>query len=280
MPRSIELYGDAVTETDDQRRSELLRSAVDADPGFVYAAKDLAALEERMRKYAATANVAQAEAARELRARIRAEQDPQKRVQLQIQALGSLVSARRYRQLVSEARAILDDPTAPPPAVGGVRLDEIAGFYLLTAEEGLKQTDALLRDGEAFMKRFPASMYFKAVESIVQRAINDRRKEEEGVKKAADEAAALSTRQRWDLCRVGRVYEQFSQHHEAQRLFRACLQAGGVDRPETIRALVQADIECGDWPAARRDLQLLEADKGEHAGQLRHNLESQIPTDG
>jgi hypothetical protein len=256
-----------------------LRSAVDADPGFVYAAKDLAALEQRMRAYAATANVAQEQAARELRAKIKAEQDPQKRSQMQIQALGALVSARRYRQLESDAREILKEPAAEPMP-GGVRADEIAGFYLLTAEGALKETDALLRDGESFMKRFPTSMYFKAVESTLQRAIIDRRKEEEGVKKAAEDAAAVPSDQRWDLCRIGRVYEQAAQHREAQRLFRACVQAGTGDRESAVRSLVQADIECADWPAARRDLQLLDADKSTQAAQMRQIYEMQIPTDG
>jgi TolB-like protein len=277
--RGVELYGDAVVENDDQKRGEILRQALDAEPGFVYAAKDLEALERRMRAYAVQADAAQDKAQRELHAAIEAEKDPLKRGQMQMQQLGGLVSARRYRAVVTEARAILGGPPSPP-APGNVRVDEIAGFYLITALGGLKDQDGVLREGEAFMKRFPGSVYFKGVETTLRMAIDQKRKQVDGKERARTEAAALQGEQRWDLCQMGWIYERQLQHKEAQRLFRACVTVGSRDRLSAIRALVGADIECADWPAARRDLKLLDDDKSEHVGATRESLQLQIPADG
>ncbi|MGZ3407172.1 MAG: hypothetical protein ACXVAN_12055, partial [Polyangia bacterium] len=42
--KAIELYGDAVTQTDDKKRLELLKLSLNEDPQFVYASRDLDAL--------------------------------------------------------------------------------------------------------------------------------------------------------------------------------------------------------------------------------------------
>jgi len=198
---------------------------------------------------------------------------------MRMQMLSNLISARRYRALEREAHAILAAPPPPPPP-GNVRLDEIAGYYLLVAEGGLKEEDALLRDGELFMRRFPASVYFKSVEQMVQSAISVRRKQAEGKVKAPAEVAALAPSQRWDLCRVALVYERAGQHRESQRLYRACASVGTADRSQALEGLVTADIECGDWSAARRDLVGLDTDTSERGRAMRQSLAMQIPTDG
>jgi hypothetical protein len=46
--RTFELYGDAVTETDDDKRQRKLKLALDTSPRFSYALRDLDALEKRM----------------------------------------------------------------------------------------------------------------------------------------------------------------------------------------------------------------------------------------
>ena len=277
--RAVELYGDAVVEPDDGKRGEILRLALAEDPTFTYAVKDLAALEQRIKGYAADADAAQARAQRELKAQLVAERDPLKRAQIQMALLGQLMQGRRYHQLLAEARAALADPPRPAPP-GNVRFDETAGFYVLQAELFLKRRDALLADGERFMKAYPASPYFKAAESMVQAAILERRREEEGKTAAPARVAELATQARWDLCTVATVYERAAQHAEAQRLFRACLELGAGARVEALSGLVGAEIEQGDFAAARRDLRLLEAERGERAEQARRALEQRIPSDG
>jgi TolB-like protein len=44
--KAIELYGDAVVQTDDKKKLELLKLSLDADPQMVYASRDLDALEK------------------------------------------------------------------------------------------------------------------------------------------------------------------------------------------------------------------------------------------
>jgi hypothetical protein len=79
---------------------------------------------------------------------------------------------------------------------------------------------------------------------------------------------------------VARIYKYASQHKEALRLFRACLEVGTNKRAEVLRDLVFADIEVADWPRARADLQALEKEGDKETGSLRQAMEIQIPTDG
>lgn len=48
--RPVELYGDAVVEPNDLKRRELLLAAVSEEPAFAYAARDLDALEKRLKQ--------------------------------------------------------------------------------------------------------------------------------------------------------------------------------------------------------------------------------------
>ena len=64
--KAIELYGDAVTQTDDKKKLELLKLSLNEDPQFVYASRDLDALEKRMKQYAAVSHNAQRGATAEL----------------------------------------------------------------------------------------------------------------------------------------------------------------------------------------------------------------------
>ncbi|MFI5290893.1 MAG: CsgG/HfaB family protein, partial [Polyangia bacterium] len=49
--KTIELYGDAVVEKDDKKKEDLLKLALNEDPGFVYASRDLDELEKRLKRY-------------------------------------------------------------------------------------------------------------------------------------------------------------------------------------------------------------------------------------
>jgi TolB-like protein len=278
--RTVELYGDAVVEANDQKKADYLKQALVEDPGFTYALKDLDALEKRLKKYAAQASVAQDRSVAETREKLAKETDPQKRSQLALQVMSQLLAARRYRTLITEARVLAADPASAQPGAMGVRIDELASFYILTCENLLKQRDPLLRDGEAFLKKFPTSMYFKSIEGMLETAIAQRRKEEEGKTKVADELAKLESYDRWDLCRVARVYRAQSQHKEAQRLFRACSDAGTAPKVQALRELIMADIELGDWVRVRQDLAALEQDGSEDARSFAHGMAQQVPADG
>lgn len=264
--KTVELYGDAVVETDDHKKEGYLKLALDEDPTFVYAAKDLDALEKRLKQYEAGAKAAQEKELQALRDQLAKETDPDKRAQLRLQVWSGLQQTHRYRTLEREARALPDD--------------ELAAFYLVVMENLLKERDLVLRDGEAFLKRFPQSLRWKSVESMVKDAIDHKRKIEEGKATVAVELAKLSSSDRWDLCRVARVYNWEQQKTEAQRLFRACLEVGTARRADVLRDLVFNDIELGDWQAARADFAALEKEAPKEAAQVRPAFEVQVPIDG
>lgn len=277
--RAVELYGDAVVEPDDTRRVDLLKLAMNEDPAFEYAARDLDALEKRLAHYDAAASRAQAAKSDELARQAAAESDPAKRALLQNQQFAALMQSRRFRRLLSEARAVSSQPSPSPPP-GSFRADELAAFYVVVSEQSLKQYNALLADGEAFLKRFPDSLYFRSVESMVEQGIRHQRAVEEGKPKVAADLAALSSARRWDLCEVAFLYRSRAQHAEAQRLFRACLAVGSRARIETLRSLVLEDLECADWASARKDAATLEQEDPAAYRNLKGSVDAQLPADG
>src|SRR5207302_6147132 len=83
--RAVELYGDAVSEPDDAKKAEILKLALNEDPGFEYAARDLDALEKRLKSLEKLQRVAEDKKLDELRKQMAAESDPEKRKNLEIQ---------------------------------------------------------------------------------------------------------------------------------------------------------------------------------------------------
>jgi TolB-like protein len=270
--KTMDLYGQAVVADNDDNRRQLLQAAVAEDATFTYAVADLAALEKRMRHYQAKADVEREKAADEARAQLAKETDPAKAAALSNQVMAGLLQARRHHQLIREARNILaHPPPAPPAGSGWVDPTEMAFFYLVTSEVMLKDRDGVLRDGEAFMRKYPKSMYFSSVKMQMEQAITQKRDIEEGKAKLQKELAELSSERKWDLCDVARQYRYAHQYAEAQRLFRACLAIGKshTTRQLALQELVFADIEVADWAAARKDAAVYEK-----------VYELQIPTDG
>jgi hypothetical protein len=263
--KPVELYGDAVVETDDKKKEEILKLALNEDPGFVYASRDLDELEKRLRAYDAAANAAQDRALRELRDKLDKETDPQKRAQMAQQVYAGLLTGRRYRTLLAECRK---------------QSDELCAYYVVLSENALKQGDRVLQDGEAFLRRYPSSLYFKSVEGLMQAVINQRRQAEEGKAKVAGELARLGSQQKWDLCHVARIYKWNHQLTEAQRLYRACLEVGTLPRGAVLRELVFADIDLGDFKSARAHYEELRKLDDKDFAAIRQAIELQLPTDG
>jgi hypothetical protein len=275
--RALELYGDAVVERDDEKKRGLLQQALDADAAFTYAANDLAALERRMKQYAARAARAQDAEAQALEAKIASEPDPQKRSILELQWLGHIVSGRRYHALIAAAQRISKRETRTAPVPGAVSVEDTAAYYLVLARFELRHHDEVLAAGERFLASHPASPYFRAVQQLVEQTIEKRRAVEEGRARVADDLAELDSRARWNLCRVGDVYRQHAQHAEAQRFYRACLEAGCEPPADALQRVLYADIELGDWKRAREDLARLEA--AEPKGDHKRSFEIQMPGD-
>jgi len=256
--KTIELYGDAVVEKDDQKRQEMLRATVSEDPGFVYASRDLDALERRLKILDQQARSEQVKGLVEMKAKLAAEKDPDKRYQMTLALLNGLMNSRRYHTLVVEAQAVIDSKPPPPPIAGGLALDEMAAFYLVTAHNTLKHHDATLRAGEDFLKRFPRSMYFTSAKSVLEQVIQQKRKAEEGRDKVKPKLDELYHERKWDLCAVGDVYKYQNQYTEALRLYRACVEVGAERKGLALYSLAYMQIELGDFVGARKSISELE----------------------
>jgi hypothetical protein len=135
-----------------------------------------------------------------------------------------------------------------------------------------------LRDGEAFLRRFPTSMYFTGAKTTMDFIIREKHEVEQGKEKIKKEMADMSSDQRWNLCRVATQYGFAHQYPEAQRLYHACFSINGVDK-HSLPQLIQIDVALGDWPAARKDLAELEKSDPEMYRNMKVGYEMQIPTD-
>jgi TolB-like protein len=268
--KTIELYGDAVAEPDEEKRVPLLQAALNEDPSFEYAARDLDALEARLRAYDRKERAAEQAKLEELRKQAAVERDPRLRAQLEAQVLSGLSAARRWHGLRVEARAQL----ARKPT------NDLAAFQLVLAAFSLKEWDGALHEGEAFLARFAGSPYFKSVTGLMDQAIQRKRRVEAGRDAVAAELAQITGEARWDLCRFGRAYRNHEQHPEAQRFLRACLEAGAHDPKEALRSLIQEDLECADWARARKDIGELEKLDPAAFRSYKSSYEMQLPADG
>jgi hypothetical protein len=277
--RVVELYGDAVVADSDDKKVTLLQQAVAADGAFTYAATDLAALEQRMRSYEKRAQASQTEKAQKLLEELEQERDPNKLQMLVVQTFAALQQARRYRAMMATARRLATGPQAATVLTMGARIDELALMYLVSAETQLKLRDEVLRDGEQFLKRFAASPYFSSVKMSMDAALREKREAEDGKTKVKDELAHMTSSWKWNLCSVATVYARAHRYLEAQRLFQACFAVGGVEKISLPQA-IQADMELGDWAAARRDVGLLEKADPEMYRNLKMSYDMMIPVDG
>jgi TolB-like protein len=279
--KTLELYGDSVVAENDDKKVELLKKAVAEDAAFSYAADDLAALEKRMKKYQERAELSQDQRSRELMQQLQAEKDPTKVPIVASQLFSQLLMSRRYRTLSRLGRSIATGPLgATMMPMTNTRTDELALYFVFTADHLLKDEDSALRDGEELMRRFPASVYFSSVKMQMDTIIRDKRAFEEGKAKAADEVARMGSRERWDLCLVAQKYSSNHQCVEAQRLFRACFAARTNEHKGWYSSLLQCDLSLGDFAGARQDLERMEKEAPDLYEQLKTAYEMQIPVDG
>jgi TolB-like protein len=275
--KTVELYGDAVVEKDDNKRQEILVAALNEDPSFVYAARDLDALEKRLKALEAAAKREQEKGIIETRDKIAKETDPQKKQALQMNLLGALMTHRRYAQLVVESRAIMNGP--PPGPNPYYAIDELAGQWLVTGLSMLKQRDAVLREGEAFLNRYPRSQYFNTVKMMMQTVIDEKRKEEEGKTEIKAKLADMGSRSRWDLCHVARIYQFSHLWKESIRLFRACIDTSAGDPANAWQGIVYAATQIGDWPLARKAAAEFEKQPDKNLASSVKAMMSMVPVD-
>ncbi len=252
--KAIELYGDAVTETDDKKKEQLLKLSLNEDPQFTYAAHDLDALEQRIKQYSAVANEAGLAADRDIKQKIAGEKDPQKQLMLYQQLMSNYMMQKRWRHVMATARAIIALPPSTPniDLYIGTAWDTLVNGYTI-----YHQWDDALREGEKFMARYPASPSFEMVKMRVNVAIEEKRQISEGVQKAEQEIAQLAPAKKGDPCERGRIYEGNKNPQKALVELKRCLAAGPDHHPpmEAGFYTFMAAVACrdsGDFPGMMR----------------------------
>jgi len=171
-PKTIlayELYSHALLASADGDRAVLLTKAVAADPSFVYAADDLAALQKRLGDYsrASVEKLAAREGALWTRARNR-KLPVDERQRNARELLDSLAAARRWHTLETLA-----------PEVAALKLeglDEEASFRRFVALDKLRLRDRALQLGERHLQAFPTGVRYREVETRMHEIVEARRK--------------------------------------------------------------------------------------------------------
>ena len=273
---ALDLYGQAVTAETDEQRVVLLTSAVAIDQNFSYAAKDLAALEERMRKYQLEQKRLTDEKLESLRKELGSTTDRQRIDGLTNQLLRLLQGSRRYNTLRREARLYLNG--LPPGPVSGRYFDE-ASMMLVSTGMLMRDWDSVLRDGEMFMQRAPSSTMFESVRLMVVQAIEQKRLAGEGKQKLADYLKAHPNVIGWDLCQLASIYSSHSQYREAQRLYDACFLLADKSSLSSVQARVVPDMMLGDYAAMQRHIADAEKLDAAAARSMRASYLAQMPTD-
>ncbi len=277
--KTVELYGDAVVEPDDGRRKTILLAALNEDPAFVYATRDLDALEQRLARYDAVAKQEADRAVVSLREAVKSEKDPTMLTTKYLQLFSQLLVQRRCRHLIHEARAVVQSPppAAPPPYPS---LPEMALQHIVLCEGMLKDDDGVLRDGEKFLASYPSSMMFGSVRNSMDQSIERKRQREDGRAKAEAEIAQLSPTESQDLCKVGLAYNSNHQSRQARRLIDQCLAGGKTIMPRApmLTVLVVAAMDEGDFRGARHYLEVMRTEAPEQYRGMK-GFELAMPTD-
>jgi TolB-like protein len=223
--KAIELYGDAVTQTDDGKKAELLKLSLHEDPQFSYASHDLDALEQRMKKYAAVSDSAQRSETAELARKLKDEKDPMQRYMQYNMLVGHLMQQGRWRSLIAVSRLLVADP----PKVPGLQIpaDASAQENIIRGYDQLHDDDGVLREGEKYLAKYPSSMTISVVRMWMNNAINHKHAVADGVQGAAQALAKLPPAERDDPCKRAQIYANNEQTKDAKRNWIACDAKGG-----------------------------------------------------
>jgi hypothetical protein len=179
--KTVELYGDAAVEVDPARKKEKLQLAIDEDPGFVYALRDLAALEQRLAGYSRESSARLATHDLKLSAVPRAD-----RARAAQKWFAEAHAQRRWHAAASTAAALVE------PAWGD-EVREEATYRLFQARDQLHEVDLALQVGELYLAQFPTAARFREVETRMHELVETRKKR--AARKAEYDADVADKRQ-------------------------------------------------------------------------------------
>jgi TolB-like protein len=272
--RTIELYGDAVMTDDVDKKKLLLQQALDEDPQFSYASRDLDALEKRLHVYDANARKEEDALIRQLHQELRTEKSTDDLNMKYNQIFGRLMTQKRWRRMLAECEAVRRAPPPRPAHASVPYVVEFCGFYDTVAFTNLRDYDGALRAGEKFVARYPTSIWFDGVRNLMESALREKREQEDGRKKAAADIAALEPPEKYEPCTLSSVYRRYRQFRDQRKYLEQCIGVGGGGRPLTE---LYEDLEYGcdmtaDFACQRRAIEALKTIDPKKWEQRRHEL--------
>jgi TolB-like protein len=272
--RTIELYGDAVITADVDKKKKLLQQALDEDPQFSYAARDLDALEKRLGVYDANARQQSDVLLDQLHREIRTEKSSDDLNMKYNQIFGRLMTQKRWRRMLVECTEVRRAQPPKPAHASVPYVIEFCGFYDAVAYTNLREYDAVLRVGEKFVASYPTSIWFDGVRNLMESALREKRESDEGRTQAAAAVAALPVPEKYEPCKLSSVYRAHRQFRDQRKYLEQCIGAGGGG--EKLAALYE-DLAYGcemtaDFACQRRALEALKTIDPKLWEQHRHQL--------
>lgn len=286
--KTLELYGQAVTTSNEEQKKQLLQAAVAEDQHFSYAVQDLAELESRLARYQQVAAPLQDQELSTLRTQAKQSAEVAQSGLLMVQLLGKLSGQYRFYELNREARRYLAEVPVDAlinPYVGSVAL------MLIQSDSSLKDYDALLRDGEWFLKRAPGSSMFTVIQTLMQQAIERKRAMEEGRQRVEQELSGTNANtdantntnrdneSHWDLCLLGDLCRNHEQYGAALRFYEACEQLGRKPAIEVLPLEALSISNGGLWGSLPAVLSRWGSVDARAAQQWRTQYRGWIPED-
>ncbi len=277
--RAVERFGAALQATGEARQ-HLLELALDDDPTFVYAARALDALDRKLPprdpEELGWEERASADALVRWRAEVAASHDPARLAGDCLARFAKLQKERRFRLLVAEARAVMAAPPPPVPSLSE-QLPESAEYLIVASYDQLNEDDALLREGQKYLARYPLSNGFVVVRQLVDGAIARQKERDAGKAQVAKALARLSPAERADSCRLANLYFDEHQLADARGRFQACL-ADGRPHPDALVRLVWTEYRLGHFAEVVRLLERIRVQAPARYRQVMQ-LTDELPVD-
>jgi hypothetical protein len=268
-----------VVESDDDKKRDLLKQSLAADPNFVYAVQDLEALERRMLRYAAAADrehkrssagtIDAAHAAL-------ANKDPQEINAAIDKMVHELWGARRYRRLLAELGSLLAGPSSLTP-----KMREELEAQAIQCHAELFEWSAVLRDGEKFLATHPGSKDFQEVRETMDEAMEQQRLTANGAKTIVTYGyRKVGEQDRKNPCIMAPVFEEYSQWKEARDAYQSCAKTT-KDKDELfwkIQGIAWSAYHAGDFRTCSAAIERL---RNEFQGRLLQlkEIAAKLPVD-
>jgi tetratricopeptide (TPR) repeat protein len=175
--KAYELWTKSLSGSDSEKLS-LLKASLELDPEFPYALQDLDALKKRIADYRKVREGALPTQTNLIWDRIAdARLSGYERALAVENLLKIRRDERRYRSLLADAQKVLAISMPDPPPGTIPAGPEAALFAQLEAQFELRLRDEAVRSAETYLKRYPAGIFYKEVEGVLDELVTERKRQ-------------------------------------------------------------------------------------------------------